>query len=102
MAFIAKDTPIEILEMLSAVNYNQITAEHYNKWLETIKNNIGKHLKKRTKAVQLIELSYPINQVLCDLINQYDFSSLSILKRATVIPLIKVWANKNLPLLRQL
>jgi len=59
--------------LLSAVDYSKITAEHYSKWFDIIKNNIGKHLKKRTKPAQLVELNYPISQALCDLINQYDF-----------------------------
>ena len=102
MAEIAKDTPKYILVMLDAVDYSKITAEHYKEWQAIIRENIGKHLKKRTKPAQLLTVSYPINQAFCDLINEYDFNSMPFAKQLTAVAMAKHWANKNLPLKRKL
>jgi hypothetical protein len=37
-------------------------------------------------------------QDFCDLINGYDFKSMPIAKQMAMVPLIKRWANANLPL----
>jgi len=88
--------------MLDAVDYSKITTEHYAEWITIIKENIGKHLKKRVRPADLVTLNYPINQVFCDLINEYDFSSLSFGKQMAAMTAAKLWANKNLPLKRKL
>jgi len=102
MIKIASDVPQFVLQILRAVDYSKITDAHYDEWLKIIKENIGKHLKLKAKACNFIVLDFPIRQDFCDEINKYDFSSLSIQKRLTVIPLATKWANENLPLLKKL
>ena len=98
MSRLNKDIPKFIIEMLDSVDYTQITDEHYDGWIKIIRDNIGKHLKERTKPVSLVEYKFPIREDFCALINHYDFGSLSLMKQATIIPLAKKWANENLPL----
>jgi hypothetical protein len=97
MVKISKDIPKFIIEMLGAVDYTKITDAHYDEWISIIKQNIGKHLRKKTKPSCFIILNYPIRQDLCDLINDYDFGSLSFTKLVTINPLVKKWATENLP-----
>ena len=99
---IANDTPQYILAMIDAVDYNRITDEQYKNWQTIISENIGKHLKKRTKPAVLIAMNYPIKQELCDLINEYDFKSLPVVKQAIATSAAKLWANANLPLKQKL
>jgi len=101
MIKVSKDVPKFIIEMLSAVDYSKITDAHYDDWIKIIKANIGKHLKMKTKPKVLLTLNYPIRQDLCDLINRYDFSGLTLMKQTTIIPIAKKWANENLPLLKK-
>jgi len=96
------DTPKFIMDMLSAVDYARITDAHYIYWTQIIKENIGKHLKKKVKASPLVDVPYPIRQDFCDLINEYDFQSLNLLKQKIAVPLAIKWANENLPLRRKL
>jgi len=84
--------PQFVLNMLRAVDYSKITDAHYDEWLKIIKENIGKHLKLKAKACNFVVLDFPLRQDFCDEINKYDFSSLSIQKRLTVIPLATKWA----------
>jgi len=99
---ISKDVPKFLIDMLSAVDYSRITDAHYNDWMRIIKANIGKHLSLKRRDIGYIELSYPIRQDFCDLINRYDFSSFNFLKQAAIRPFAVIWANENLPLLRAL
>jgi len=96
------DTPKFITDMLSAVDYSRLTDAHYENWMQIIRANIGSHLKKRTFPSPLVELPYPIRQDFCDLINQYDFQSLNLIKQKIAVPLAIKWANENLPLTRKL
>ena len=98
MIKVSKDVPKFIIEMLSVVDYSKITDAHYDDWIKIIKLNIGKHLKLKKTLKPFVVLNYPIRQDLCDLINQYDFSGLTLMKQATIIPIAKKWANENLPL----
>ena len=98
MARISKDVPRFIIDMLDAVDYSRITDANYNEWIEIIRANIGKHLRLKKNASSLISLDYPIRQDFCDLLNKYDFNSLSFMKQAAIMPIAKRWANENLPL----
>ena len=75
MAKISKDVPRFIIEMLDAVDYSKIADAHYNDWIETIKFNIGKHLRLKSKPPSLMLLNYPIRQDFCDLINKQEKKS---------------------------
>ena len=102
MIKLSKDVPQFLIDMLDAVDYSKITASDYAGWMLIIKENIGNHLKLKTSPKPFMLLDYPIRQDLCDLLNGYDFSSLSLMKQATLIPLAKKWANANLPLKKRL
>jgi len=102
MARISSDIPPFIMNILSAVDYSRITDSDYDGWLRLIKHNIGNHLKLRRGSCSFIELSYPLRQDLCDLINGYDFRSLSLLKQSLVVPLVLRWCRANLPLIRDI
>jgi len=97
MVKIAKDIPQFMIDILGNVDYTKITDAHYEEWLKIIKSNIGKHLKLKVKSCGFMLLNFPIRQDFCDEINKYDFRSMSIKKQLVVIPLVKKWANKNLP-----
>jgi hypothetical protein len=88
--------------MLGAVDYSRITDRQYDEWLKIIKENISNHLKKRTSPGLLKLVKYPLRQDFCDVINAYDFNSLPFAKKASATAMARVWANKNLPLLREL
>jgi len=98
MVKLSKDVPKFIIEMLQDVDYTRITEAHYDDWMRIIKENIGKHLRLKSKQSALVEYYFPIRQDFCDLINRYDFSSLSFKKQMVIIPLAKKWAMENLPL----
>ena len=98
MVKVSKDIPLFIIDMLSVIDYSRITDAQYDEWIKIIKANIGKHLKTRTTPGALIVLDFPIRQDLCDLLNRYDFRSLTLKKQMMAIPLAKKWANENLPL----
>ena len=83
------DTPKFIMDMLSAVDYARITDAHYIHWTQIIKENIGKHLKKKVKASPLVDVPYPIRQDFCDLINKYDFNQLPKLAKMAAVPAAK-------------
>ena len=102
MAKISNDIPPFIVNILSAVDYSRITDAHYDGWMRSIKEHIGKHFKLRKRDYVVIEIAFPIRQDLCDLINKYDFKSLSFVKQAMVVPLVTRWANANLPLKRKI
>lgn len=101
MAILRKDIPFYIIEMLHSVDYSKIRDADYDVWISIIKDNIGKHLSKRSKPSPLVEYYFPIRQDLCDLINSYDFSSLSLKKQMMVVPIARQWARDHLPLKRK-
>lgn len=102
MAMIATDLPKELIEILMAVDYTKITTQQYNEWDRIVRENIGKFLKKRTRPATLANINLPINQKICDTVNEYDFATLSAIKRIAAMPMIKMWAKSNLPLTKQI
>jgi adenine-specific DNA methylase len=100
MIKLANDIPHFLIEMLKNVDYGKITDAHYDAWIKAIKENIGKHLKHKSKSAILFLYDFSIRQDFCDLINGYDFKSMPIAKQMAMVPLIKRWANANLPLLK--
>jgi adenine-specific DNA methylase len=97
MARLSKDIPLVLINILQAVDYSKITDAHYDAWMKLIKENIGKHLKLKTKQIGYFDYNFPLRGDFCDLINQYDFN-ISPLKIGIAMPLVKKWANENLPL----
>ena len=102
MARLSSDIPQFLIVILSSVDYSKINTGHYDAWMKIIKENIGNHLKKKKEPAILLEYNFPIRQDFCDLINGYDFNSLPIYKQLALMPLIKIWANNNLPMLNKL
>jgi hypothetical protein len=100
MAKIAKDTPTWLVNMLGSIDFTRITGENYDEWIKLIKTNIGKHLKPRTKAATLIDITYPVRQDLCDLINGYDFNSMKMALKVAAPAAVNYWVKNNLPLKR--
>ena len=102
MARLSRGVPQFIIDILGSVDYSRITDAHYDEWMRLIRENIGKHLKLRTKASVLLEYNFPIRQDLCDLINRYDFGSLPLMKQVMITPLVKQWSKANLPMKHRL
>ena len=101
MVLLAKDTPQYLIEMFENVDYSKITKGQYSEWRAMIEDDLGKHVSVRSDVPELMSFDFSMRQSFADVLNRYDFRTLSALKRSLAMPVAKIWANKNLPLYKK-
>lgn len=93
---IAKDTPVDLIELFKKIDINKIPKSEHDQVIDQLKEVAKKHIpiRKGQPIPILIELD-GCPQRLATIVSQFDFKALGTVKRKAGLAFIKGWLKRH-------